>query len=65
MKTIVVLSTLGASEVYPVVEDIQPDANTNNTKEDKKENVQTGEPDKTDQKKLEDSSDLHSNECPV
>ncbi|XWS68783.1 hypothetical protein CRYUN_Cryun04dG0121900 [Craigia yunnanensis] len=65
MKTIVVLSTLGTSEFYPVAIDIQPDANTNNTKEDKKENEQTGEPYKTDQKSLEYSSDLHSNECPV
>ncbi|XWS63494.1 hypothetical protein CRYUN_Cryun06bG0103000 [Craigia yunnanensis] len=65
MKAIVVLSTLGASEVYPVAVDIQPDANTNNKKEDKKENEQTGEPDKTDQKSLEYSSDLYSNECPV
>ncbi|XWS39360.1 hypothetical protein CRYUN_Cryun18bG0046400 [Craigia yunnanensis] len=61
IKTIVVLSTLGASEVYPVA----VDTNTNNTKEDKKQNEQTGEPDKTDHKSLEDSSDLHSDECPV
>ncbi|XVF02175.1 hypothetical protein REPUB_Repub04eG0153100 [Reevesia pubescens] len=66
MKTIVVLSTLGPSEVYPVAVDIQPDANTNNIrKEDKKENEQTGEAHKTDLKSLEDSSDFHSNECPV
>ncbi|XVF66707.1 hypothetical protein PTKIN_Ptkin10aG0059400 [Pterospermum kingtungense] len=62
MKTIVVLSTFGASEVYPVAVDI----NINNTKEDKKNNEQTtGEPDKTDHKSLEDSCDLHSDECPV
>ncbi|XP_022725026.1 bidirectional sugar transporter SWEET15-like [Durio zibethinus] len=65
MKTIVVLSTLGAFEVYPVDVDIQSDDNTNNKKEDKKENEQAGKPDKTDQKSLEDSSDFHSNECPV
>ncbi|XVF44359.1 hypothetical protein PTKIN_Ptkin02bG0114100 [Pterospermum kingtungense] len=58
-KTIVVLSTLGASEVYPVAIDVQPDANTDNTN---KENQQTGEP---DEKSLEVSSDLHSIECPV
>ncbi|XVF87141.1 hypothetical protein PTKIN_Ptkin18bG0095500 [Pterospermum kingtungense] len=55
-KTIVVLSTLGASEVYPVAIDIQPDANTD------KENQQTGEP---DDKSLKVSTDLHSIECPV
>ena len=61
IETIVVLSTLGVSEVYPVA----IDTNTNNTKEDKKQNEQTGEPDKTNHKSLEDSSDLHLDECPV
>ncbi|XP_021282235.1 bidirectional sugar transporter SWEET15 [Herrania umbratica] len=58
LKTVVVLSTIATSEVYPV--DIQPDANTNKATE----NEQTGEPDKPE-KSLEDSSDLQSNECPV
>ncbi|XWS54045.1 hypothetical protein CRYUN_Cryun10bG0054900 [Craigia yunnanensis] len=61
MKTIVALSTLGAFEVYPVA----LDTNTKSTKEDKKENEQTGEPDKTDHRSLEDSGELHSDECPV
>ncbi|TYJ43641.1 hypothetical protein E1A91_A03G166600v1 [Gossypium mustelinum] len=57
MKGVVVLSTLGPSEVYPVGVDIEPDVKP---KEDTTENEQTGEPDKNDVKCLEDSS-----ECPV
>ncbi|KAB2042213.1 hypothetical protein ERO13_D02G173400v2 [Gossypium hirsutum] len=57
MKGVVVFSTLGPSEVYPVGVDIEPDVKP---KEDTTENEQTGEPDKNDVKCLEDSS-----ECPV
>ena len=58
MKTIVVLSKLGASEVHPVAIDT---TNTNNTKEDKKKE----QPDDDDHKCLEDSRELHLDECPV
>ncbi|KAH1098485.1 hypothetical protein J1N35_015406 [Gossypium stocksii] len=57
MKGVVVLSTLGPSEVYPVSVGIEPDVKP---KEDTTENEQRGEPDKNDVKCLEDST-----ECPV
>ncbi|OMO99975.1 SWEET sugar transporter [Corchorus capsularis] len=63
LKTIVVLSTLGASEVYPV-ENIHPITMEQDNKTDN--NEKTGEPETDDKKSMEDSSDLHSNDqCPV
>ncbi|PPD94640.1 hypothetical protein GOBAR_DD08343 [Gossypium barbadense] len=58
MKSInVVLTTLGASEVHPVVLDIHTD---DTKEEDNKNNEPTGEPDKQTDVKMEDS-----NESPV
>ncbi|OMO99542.1 SWEET sugar transporter [Corchorus olitorius] len=63
LKTIVVLSTLGASEVYPV-ENIHPITMEQDNKTDNHE--KTGDPETDEKKSMEDSSDLHSNDqCPV
>ncbi|GMJ13113.1 senescence-associated gene 29 [Hibiscus trionum] len=54
MKGVVVLSTLGPSEVYPVPVDIKPDVST---EEDKTRSEQTGEADQKDVKSLGDSDE--------
>lgn len=61
LKSIVILGTLGTSEVYQV--DVQPTVN-----EEEKEHEQTEEPDKMNEKSIEASNDhdhLQSNECAV
>lgn len=72
LKTIVVLTTSGSSEVYPVAEDTDIDNIKKKEDQNKKQNEQvqteSGEADKNtiDHKSLEDSSELHdSDECPV